>query len=155
VPFTNQTVATLYGSIQQSMPANPQVNAFLATHQTAISQLAGAYCGVLVGTPSYRDAFFGNNSGLDAAVSGGAAATSYYGSSTNITPVVNSLVTKIVGSAYPQANASMNTQLTNLLTRIGTNDQTVRPLDGTTISASAATIAACTAGLASAAAILQ
>jgi hypothetical protein len=157
VPYTNQTVATLYNTIQQSMPANPQINAFLATHQTAIGQLAGAYCGVLVGTASYRDAFFGNNSGLDAAVSGGAAATTYYGGgsgSANISAVVNSLVTKIVGTAYPQAASSMSTQLTNLLTRIGTDDASVRPVTGTN-SASAATIAACTAGLASAAAILQ
>ena len=154
VPFTNQTVATLYNTIQQSMPANPQINAFLATHQTAIGQLAGAYCGVLVSTQSYRDAFFGNNSGLDAAVSGNATGISYYGNSANVTPVVNSLVTKIVGTAYPQAASSMTTQLTNLLTRIGTDDASVRPVTGTN-SASAATIAACTAGLASAAAILQ
>jgi hypothetical protein len=150
VPFTNQQVATLYHTIQQSMPAGPQINAFLATHQTAIGQLANAYCQVLVGTASYRDAFFGS-SALDTAINGGAIA--FYGSSANVTAVVTPLVTKIVGNAYPQAATSMTTQLTGLLNRIGSDDPTVRLTAPTTTSA--ATIAACTAGLGSAATILQ
>ena len=39
---------TLYISAQQSLPSQPQIAAFLPSHQTAISQLAGAYCGQLL-----------------------------------------------------------------------------------------------------------
>ena len=52
---------------QQSMPAGPLISAFLPSHQTAISQLANAYCGELLANAQYRDAFFGT--GLDASLS--------------------------------------------------------------------------------------
>ncbi len=45
VALINTTVSTLYHSAQQSLPASPLIAAFLPSHQTAISQLANAYCG--------------------------------------------------------------------------------------------------------------
>jgi len=149
VPFTNQTVATLYNSIQQSMPAGPQINAFLGTHQTAMAQIAGAYCQVLVGTQSYRDAFF--TTALDASLN--ASSASFFGTTgapnqTNIDKVVNPLTNAIVGPvAYPQSAGAMKAELKNLLLAI--------PGLNSSANVSQATIAACSAGLGSAAATLQ
>jgi len=158
VPFTNSTVTQVYQSSQQSMPSQPQINAFLGSHQTAISQLAGSYCAQLVSTSSYRDAFFAGAglSGLDAALSSSAAA--YFGTSSspntaNINSVVNPLVKAIVGTtAYPQASAAMTTELNALLLRI-TSDSKITST--TTATVSTATTAACTAALGSAAATMQ
>ena len=157
VPFTNPAVTTVYNSVQQSMPSAPQINAFLASHQTAISQMAGVYCAQLVGTQSYRDKFFAGTglSGLDIAISGNAGASSYFGTSgspnqPNLDSVIKPLVNGIVGTtAYPQAATGMTTELNALLLRIP-----ALPL-ATPATVSAATIAACNAALGSAAASMQ
>jgi hypothetical protein len=150
VPFTTQSIAQLYNQIQQSMPANPQINAFLATHQTAIGQLANAYCQVLVTQP-YRDTFFAGPglSGLDAAFSSGSA-TTYFTNPTGVASVVTPLVNAIVAPTaspqpYPQAVAGMTTELQNLLPKVA----------GLGANVSQSTIAACTAALGSAATTLQ
>src|SRR5581483_8481638 len=58
IPFTNPAVTSVYQALQQSMPSQPAINAFLPSHQTAIAQLAGAYCTQLVGMPSAFSTFF-------------------------------------------------------------------------------------------------
>ncbi|HZO24033.1 MAG TPA: LamG domain-containing protein [Steroidobacteraceae bacterium] len=151
VPFTNATVAALYNTEQQSMPAGPLVTAFVSSEQTAISQLAQAYCGQLVGTQALRDNFFGT--GLDASI--GATAGSFFGSSSspntaNINLVVTPLVNATVGTAaHQQTAAGMTTELNHLLTLIPT-----LPGEAST-TVSKATQAACTAALGSAAVVLQ
>jgi Concanavalin A-like lectin/glucanases superfamily len=152
IPFTNQTVNTLYQSIQQSMPSQPQVNAFLASHQTAISQLAGAYCGQLVGTPSAFSTFFAGSgfSALNGALS--SPASSYFGTgsgnATALASVVGPIVNNVVGpTAYPQASAAMTSELNALLLRVPTLNSSAKVSD--------ATIAACSAALGSAATVVQ
>jgi len=154
IPFTNSAVSTLYQSVQQSMPSQPQINAFLPSHQTAISQLANAYCTQLVGTPSAFSTFFAgaNFSTLNSSL--GASASSYFGSGTGnataLASVVAPLVNNIVGPvAYPQAASGMTTELNNLLVLIPTLPNS----SGETVSQ--ATIAACSAALGSLAATLQ
>jgi len=44
VPLTNQATNTLYNSLQQSLPTTNDLTAFVASAQTAIAQLADAYC---------------------------------------------------------------------------------------------------------------
>ncbi|MBV8495769.1 MAG: LamG domain-containing protein, partial [Gammaproteobacteria bacterium] len=44
VPITDSVVAALYNTSQQSMPAGPLISAFVPSEQTALSQLANAYC---------------------------------------------------------------------------------------------------------------
>jgi len=149
VPFTNPAVTTVYNSLQQAMPSSPLMSAFLPSHQTAISQVAGAYCGQLVGTQSLRDAFFGT--GLDAGINSSAA--SFFGTTgapnnANLNIVINPLVTATVGSNVKPATASaMQAELAALLTRI--------PSLNAQATVSMATQAACTAALGSAAATLQ
>jgi hypothetical protein len=153
VPITNTAVSTLYQTVQQAMPSAPQIAAFLPSHQTAISQMAGVYCAQLVGTPSAFSTFFGGSgfSSLNANLN--ASASSYFGAGgatgqANINSVVTPLVNNIVGPvAYPQAAAGMTTELNALLLRI--------PSLNSSETVSQATIAACSAALGSAAATVQ
>ena len=153
VPFTNTTIATTYQTLQQAMPSAPQIAAFLPSHQTAISQMASAYCAQLVGTPSAFNTFFAG-SGLTALNQNlTASASSYFGAggatgTANLNSVVGPLVNAIVGPvAYPQAAAGMTAELNALLLRI--------PSLNSSETVSQATIAACSAALGSAAATVQ
>ena len=155
VPFTNSAVTLVYQSSQQSMPSQPQINAFLGSHQTAISQMANAYCTQLVNTPALFTAFFVTNQPSSSlSQSFNASASSYFGTTTAPGPTANSasvvtpLVNAIVGtSAYPLASLAMTQELNTLLLRI--------PTLNASASVSTATIAACTAALGSAAATVQ
>jgi hypothetical protein len=148
VPITNSTVSKLYNSEQQSLPPSPQIDAFLSANQTAITQLATAYCGQLLDTQSLRDAFFGT--GLDASITATAAA--FFGTATPNTTsrsiVINALIANAIGTNVDTtaATAARN-ELDALLTRI--------PTLSSTATVSQATKAACTAVLASAAVTLQ
>ncbi|HVW71257.1 MAG TPA: LamG domain-containing protein [Steroidobacteraceae bacterium] len=148
VPFTDSVVTSAYNTLQQSMPSAPQINAFLPSHQTAISQMAGAYCQELVGNTTYRDKFFGTT--LDASLASAASGffgTTGSGNATNVGYVVTPLVNAIVGTAYPQAASAMSTELNNLILRIPSLSSAAKVSD--------ATIAACNAALGSAAATVQ
>jgi hypothetical protein len=102
VPMTDQVVATVYNSVQQSMPSTAQISAFQPSQQMAISQLANAYCSELVGNASYRDAFFGT--GLDGSLTAGAG--TFFSTTANQQLVVNPLVAKVVGSGPQPATAT-------------------------------------------------
>jgi hypothetical protein len=148
VPITNSTVSALYNLEEQSLPSAPRIDAFLAAQQTAITQLATAYCGQLLDTQSLRDAFFGT--GLDASITTTAAA--FFGTATPNTTnrgiVINALIATAIGANVDTtaATAARN-ELNALLTRI--------PALSGTATVSQATKAACTAVLASAAVTLQ
>jgi Concanavalin A-like lectin/glucanases superfamily len=58
VPTTNSGVRSTYLQVQQQLPPVPSIEAFLASHQTGIAQLAIKYCSVMVDTPAARLAFF-------------------------------------------------------------------------------------------------
>jgi hypothetical protein len=148
IPITNTTVATTYGSVQQSLPAAPGIDAFLASHQTAIASLAQTYCGQLVDSQAARDAFFGT--GLDASIN--APASTFFGTTnpdaTHRNIVIDALVAKAVGTGVHAASATaVTSELNALLTRI--------PGLTATTTVSTATKAACSAVLGSAVVSLQ
>jgi hypothetical protein len=58
VPTTNSGVRSTYLQVQQQLPPVPSIEAFLASHQTGVAQLAIKYCSVMVDTPATRAAFF-------------------------------------------------------------------------------------------------
>ncbi|MBV9345611.1 MAG: LamG domain-containing protein [Gammaproteobacteria bacterium] len=148
VPITNGTVMAQYMSEQQSLPSSPDIAAFLPSHQTAISQLASAFCTQLIGTQAYRDAFFGT--GLDAAINSNGAA--FYGASgsANRTLVINALANNIIGNnVLPSAAAAVHAEADALLTRI----PTLQGYGNATVATE--TTAVCTAVLGSAALSLQ
>jgi concanavalin A-like lectin/glucanase superfamily protein len=146
VPITNPVVSALYNVSQQSLPAGPLISAFVPSQQTAMSQLANAYCGQLLATQSLRDAFFGGT-GLDASLN--ASASGFFGASgsANRQLVINALVTNAVGNATPASASAVRSEVDSLLTRIPTLNA------GATVSQ--ATVAACTAVLGSAVVTLQ
>jgi hypothetical protein len=146
VSTNNGTVSTLYHSEQQSLPASPLISAFLPSHQTAIAQLADAYCGQLVGSVALRDAFFGG--GLDASIN--MPALGFFGASGSAQRgiVINALVSHAVGAnVSPAAAAAVHAEVDALLTAA----PNLRP----GVSVAAATTAACAAVLGSAVVSLQ
>ena len=148
IPFTNAAVTATYQSLQQAMPSAPGINAFLASHQTAIAQLAGTYCAQLVGTPSAFSAFFAGSGFTSLNSNLGQPASSYFTSAAIEDYVALPLTNNTVGPvAYPLAHSNMQTELENLLTKI--------PSLNSSETVSQATIAACTAALGSLAVTLQ
>ena len=146
VPITNSAVATQYLTEQQSMAATPLISAFLPSDQTAMSSLAGTYCAQLVGTQSYRDAFFGT--GLDASLNSSASAFFGTSGSANRAIVINALSNNAVGvNVTPQAATAVQGEANALITLIPT-------LNGAATVASATT-SVCNAVLGSAAVMLQ
>jgi hypothetical protein len=144
VPITNSTVQTLYMSSQQSLPSQPLITAFLPSHQTAFSQLANAYCGALLADATKRPAFFG--SGLEGSLTTGAG--SFFSNASHRQLVESALVTHAIGTGVsPDAASAVTTEVDALLQKIPT-------LNGST-NVQAATTAACTAVLGSAAVTLQ
>jgi hypothetical protein len=139
-------VSALYNTSQQSLPAAPLIAAFVPSQQTAMSQLASAYCGELLASQSLRDQFFGT--GLDASL--GSLASGFFGASGSAQRaiVINALVSNGIGTnVNPQAASAAQSEVDALLTRIPTlNSQA---------TVSQATVAACTAVLGSAAVMLQ
>jgi mono/diheme cytochrome c family protein len=68
VPTTNAGVRSTYLLVQQQLPPVPSIEAFLASHQTGVAQLAIKYCSVMVDTPAARAAFFPSLTGAAPAV---------------------------------------------------------------------------------------
>lgn len=146
VKTTDSVVKALYNSSQQSMPSMPLIAAFVPSQQTAISQLANAYCSQMMASGTLRDAFFG--AGLDASLA--ANAGTFFASGTNRNIVKAGLVSNAVGSSVnPQAATAVTNEIDALLLRI----PTIPGAGATTVSQ--ATIAACTATLGSAAVTVQ
>jgi hypothetical protein len=134
----------LYNNAQQSLPSNPQIAAFLPSHQTAISQLAAAYCGQMVNNSALLNTFF--SGGLNGST--GSSASSFFAQSSNRDIVANALATNAVGTGVaPDAAAAVKTEVSALLQRVPTLKS------GATVAD--ATIAACNAVLGSAVVTLQ
>jgi hypothetical protein len=151
VPFTNATVYALYNTQQQSMPSTALISAFVPSQQTAIGQLAGAYCGqVLANASSSRTTIFGNL--LEGpGVLTQAASSFYYNNASNQQAVASALATAAVGSSVsPVTYTAAYNEVQALLQRVSApNFESPAP------TVSAATQAACTAVLGSAAVTLQ
>ncbi|MFZ0498760.1 MAG: LamG domain-containing protein [Steroidobacteraceae bacterium] len=153
VPVSDQAVATAYAAQEQSLPAVPQITAFTASEQTAVSQLGGVYCSELVNNPSYQSQFvtmFGST--LEASLPSTSA--SFFGTTASpnlgnqslvITPLVDALT---VGTTVdPTYATALDTELSALLGRI--------PSLSSSATVATATQAACQAALGSAALMLK
>jgi hypothetical protein len=108
VPVSNTTVATAYNTLQQSLPPAPQLDAFLASHQTAISQLAVAYCTTAVNTPAFLGGLF---PGLDLSQ----PAMTYFANATNRNLLITPLVSRAIGSNVSTQTATAVTNELNTL----------------------------------------
>ena len=145
VATTDQVVSVLYNTSQQSMPAGPLLSAFVPSQQTALSQLANAYCSEMLANPQLTNKFF--NGGLSSL---GQTASSYFGASGSAqrTTVINALVSNAIGAnVNPQAASAVSSEVDALITRVPTLNPSATVAQATT--------AACTAVLGSAAVTLQ
>jgi Concanavalin A-like lectin/glucanases superfamily len=144
VPITDSAVNSLYQVSQQSLPSGPLIAAFGSAQQTAISQLANAYCGEMMASTALRDAFFGGSS-LDGSLN--SLSSGFFSSAANRNFVKQALAKNGVGNANPQVAAAVTAEVDALLLKI--------PSVNASATVSQATTAACTAVLGSAAVTLQ
>jgi hypothetical protein len=148
VSITDAVVASTFASVQQSLPSAASVDAFSASNQQAVAQLAIVFCNELVNNPTLSAKFF---PGLNYS----APAGSYFATQSNMNLVINPLITNaqittMSGTqivTQPQASA-VSTELTNLITLLSTGQNGA----GQT---AAVTTAACAAVLGSAAIVLH
>jgi hypothetical protein len=97
-------VKSTYTNIRQSLPAVDSIEAFLASHQTAIAQLAIQYCDALVESPAAGSYFPGLNLG--------GAPSSVFGSTPGKDLLIDPLVNNMIGTnvtTQPSADELKNT----------------------------------------------
>ncbi len=113
VPTTNSGVRSTYLQVQQQLPPVPSIEAFLASHQTGVAQLAIKYCSVMVDNASMRAAFF---PGLNVGTSPAAQFADAAGKDLLIVP----LLQKAVGAnvASQPADGEIRTELGLLIDRL-------------------------------------
>ena len=145
VSMMNASVQSTYASVQGALPPIPDITAFSAANQTAISQLAIAYCSALVDDPNLRPAFFGAS--FDP-TQGGSYFTSPANQSLVITALYNNLIGNNIGT-QPSAT-EVSTELTALITAL-----TPPSYASTANRSGVVTKAACAAVLGSAAMLVQ
>ncbi|HTT01356.1 MAG TPA: LamG domain-containing protein [Steroidobacteraceae bacterium] len=108
----NAAVSATYQSVQQSLPSIPDLDAYAASNQTALAQLAATYCSALVTDSSLSKTFFGAS--FDATQPGSWV-------SANQTLVINALYNNLVGTnggtalTSQPAQAAVSTELGNLI----------------------------------------
>jgi hypothetical protein len=140
VSITSPTVVSTFANVKQQLPGVESIDAFLASHQTGIAQLAIAYCSAMVDNTTLRTSFFGND--LDVSQQG-----SYFTVQANRDKVVDALYTKLVGALDSQpTQAEIATEVNNLLSAVAAG-----PTGSATNGSGTATKAACAAVLGSAA----
>jgi hypothetical protein len=151
VSITDNVVNTLYHASQQSMPSGPLIAAFGSAQQTAVSQLANAYCGEMMASTALRDAFFG--AGIESSLGQNASALGGGGGAALRQTIETALVANGVGKANPQGqvNAQVATAVTTEVDALLQKIPSLNP----SATVSQATVAACTAVLGSAAVTLQ
>jgi hypothetical protein len=124
VPTTNSGVRSTYLQVQQQLPPVPAIEAFLASHQTGVAQLAIKYCSVMVDTPVTRAAFF---PALNPAVAPAVQFADAAGKDILVTPLLQKAVG--TGIASQPADLAIRTELHALVARLaakpGANSSTV------------------------------
>ncbi len=118
VPKSNAAVSALYQQLAQSLPAGPDFQGFVSSHQTAIAQLAIQYCDALVRDPTLSAAYFpGVNFGAAPSV-----AYSASGRTALITPLINQMLSANTAAgkylATQPSAASVTTELNALIDKL-------------------------------------
>ncbi len=108
VPTTNSGVRSTYLQVQQQLPPVPNFDAFLASHQTGVAQLAIKYCSVMVDNTALRTAFF---PALNLAVAPATQFADASGKDILITPLLQKVVGASIGSQPSDAAVRDELQL--------------------------------------------
>jgi Concanavalin A-like lectin/glucanases superfamily len=152
VPITDTVVRPMYLASQQSLPAGPQIAAFVSSQQTAMSSLANSYCGELLANQALRDAFFGNS--IESSL-GQSANPTLRGAALRQT-IETALATNAVGSnVSPASSGAVVNETDALLQRIAGTPVNGLPAISVNATVSQAIVAACTVTLSSAAITVQ
>ncbi len=116
VPTTNNGVRQTYLQVQQQLPPVPSIEAFLASHQTGVAQLAIKYCSEMVNNEGYRTSFFGEDFDVDA------PAGTQFDDDAGKDLLVGPLLQKVVGSniASQPEDGVVRTELHALIERLRT-----------------------------------
>jgi cytochrome c553 len=148
VPVTDSGVAGTFAGLQQSLPSTESIDAFSASNQQALAQLAIEFCHQLVNNSTLSAKFF---PGLDYSQPAG----TYFASQVHVNLVINPLIAKaqiIDGHGVQVASqptvAAVTTELNNLIAQLSNGQNGA----GRT---AAVTTAACAAVLGSAAIVLH
>jgi len=109
-----QSVRDMFLAVRQSLPATPDFQAFLASHQASIAQLAIEYCHVMTDTPGLRAGFYGSFN-FPASLPAASAST-----------LTDPVVTKVLGTGLvSQPNATVvSNELQNLVGDVCAGDCT-------------------------------
>jgi hypothetical protein len=151
VPSSDANVTSVYQSVLSSLPPVPDLSAFSAADQSAIAQLAVAYCSEMVNTRG--TAVFG--AGFDP-TQGGSYFAGAINTNSNRDAVINALYTNLVGGTIAVNLASQPTflevqgELDSLITTLTPGTYASTPNRSGVV-----TTAACAAVLGSAATIVQ
>jgi hypothetical protein len=119
VPTTNTAVRSTYLQVQQQLPPVPSIEAFLASHQTGVAQLAIKYCSEMVNNAGTRAAFF-------PLLNTGSPASQFNGAGKDI------LLVPLLQKAFQQqsngtdlisqpSNSEVRTELSSLIDRLVNN----------------------------------
>ncbi|MEP7311337.1 MAG: LamG domain-containing protein [Pseudomonadota bacterium] len=137
IPTTNAGVRATYLTVKQQLPPVPSIEAFLASHQTGIAQLAIKYCAALVDDGPARTAFFGAGFNVSGSLSSQPAKDT----------VIDPLLAKVVGTTLGSqpADVDVRAELTSLMNKLIVNGATTATI----------TKAACAATLGSGALTVQ
>jgi hypothetical protein len=143
VPTTTQSVASTYANVKQQLPSVESVDAFLASHQTGIAQLAIAYCSAMVDNATLRNAFFGTP--IDPS-----QGASYFNDPAARQVVIDAINTKVMGNFSTQTSPALVSET------IGALLSSIAQSSGSSSGgAGNAMKAACAAALGSAATTMQ
>jgi hypothetical protein len=124
VPVTNTGVRATYLQVRQQLPPVSSIEAFLASHQTGIAQLAIKYCAAMVDDPALRAGFFGGSLNL------ATPAATLFAGPTGRSTLIDPLLARVIGanlSSQP-LDADVRTTLSTLIDRLvanGANSPTV------------------------------
>ncbi len=151
VPTSDSNVASVYTSVLSSLPPVPDLSAFSAANQSAVAQLAVAYCSEMVNTRG--KAVFGAS--FDT-TQGGSYFAGAIGTNGNRDAVINALYTNLVGGTISVNLATQPTFL-EVQTELDSLITTLTPASYASTSGRSGivTTAACAALLGSSATIVQ
>lgn len=90
---TSATVRATYLELQQALPSDSDVEAFVSAHQVGISRLALDYCDALIENTGLRSSFFG--AGFDWTL----PATSAFSTAAQRDQVIDPITTRMLGSS--------------------------------------------------------
>jgi hypothetical protein len=151
VPMTDPNVSTVYNNVLSALPPVPDLTAFSAANQTAVAQLAIAYCSEMVNTEG--TAVFG--AGFDP-TQGGSYFSAPINTNSNRDAVINALYQNLVGGTITTnlltqpSFASVQTELDALITNLTPSSYASTPNRSGVV-----TKAACAALLSSASTLVQ